>query len=189
MEDMARENDIDDDDDDDDLDGGGGDASNQEFMNDLMNMKEQKLLSSRGRTSAAYHVDRSAYQAKLLALKYVLGFGKKAYSKEYTEILPWLLLGNKEAATQNMQRLIAMGVTHILNVSNEVHNRYPSHFVYKKIKIKDRDESQIELHFDTISNFIQRAKDCKGRVRQYNVEVPVHTFFRSLMRKRSRQRR
>jgi len=139
----------------------------QTFMADLLEIKEKKVLASRD--TAAYHRELSPYEAYSKAAWFTLGWraarvkevGTK--DKDVTLILPWLLLGRKELSS-NLSVLFRLGITHILNVTHDVANLFPTHFVYMKISVKDNNEADMSRHFKRIVDFIARAERCKGRI-------------------------
>lgn len=54
-------------------------------------------------------------------------------------------------------------VGYILNMTKEVDNFYPNHFVYKKIWVSDEASTALLKHWQDTYEFIKRAKyvDCK----------------------------
>lgn len=133
-----------------------------DYAEQIMQIKERKLTISRN--TADYHRYFSLRDRRWKALKLSMGwhnaYGKR---KEVTEILPWLLLGNREIA-MNLQEMLRLNITHVLNMSGDLPNAFPQHFVYQKINVKDSVEADIGKHFQTIIKFIKRCEDCKGRV-------------------------
>lgn len=136
------------------------DVNDAGYAEELKNIKERKLLSSRNTTM--YHKESTLYENRKLALKTMFGYIKK--DKDLTPVLPWLLIGRKEMSA-NLQSLLRLGVTHILNVTEDVPISFPNHFLYERIKVKDHIDSDIGQHLETAINFIKRAEDCQGRVR------------------------
>lgn len=136
----------------------------QEYANQVLEIKEKKVLSTRN--TDHFHKHYTLWERRKLALKISFGYtGKKEKGLEdCTFILPWLIIGRRETAS-NMQLLLKMDITHILNVTHDAPNLYNQHFVYEKIPVKDSVDSDIGKHFDTIINFIDRVEACKGRVR------------------------
>lgn len=151
------------------------DALDQKEMNDellgntkldyeeqLMQIKERKLTISR--STSDFHKYFPLKTRRWMAFKLWMGWGNNyGKRKETTEILPWLLLGTRETA-MNLQELLRLNVTHILNMSGDLPNTFPQHFVYKKINVRDSAEEDIGKHFQSIVKFIKRAEDCKGRI-------------------------
>lgn len=135
----------------------------QEYANQVLEIKEKKVLSTRN--TDHYHKTYTLWERRKLAIKISMGYtGKKEKGLEdITYILPWLIIGRKEVSS-NMQMLLKLDVTHILNVTHDAPNLYNQHFVYEKIPIKDSVDSDIGKYFDTIINFIDRVEACKGRV-------------------------
>ncbi|KAJ1434656.1 protein-tyrosine phosphatase-like protein [Ochromonadaceae sp. CCMP2298] len=83
--------------------------------------------------------------------------------REYSVILPWLLIGRKEVAN-NQQLLNKLSITHILNVTRDQPNKFPSSYIYERVPIKDNENEDISEHWPTIINFIGRVEKAKGRV-------------------------
>lgn len=78
-----------------------------------------------------------------------------------------LYLGSVGAAN-NTSALKSLNVTHILTVASSLKPVYPNDFVYKIIKISDREEVQISEYFDECFDFIEEARRVGG--------VLVHCF-------------
>jgi hypothetical protein len=133
--------------------------SDSAYAEELKNVKERKLLNSRN--TSIFHKSNTLYENRKLAFTIAFGFNKK--EKDLTTVLPWLLLGRKETS-KNLQSLLRMGVTHILNVTDDVPNSFPNYFLYENIKVSDSVDSDLGSHFETAVNFIKRVHDCEGRV-------------------------
>lgn len=80
---------------------------------------------------------------KLKALRLILGFGGEGNSK-LTPMMPWLLVGRAEIA-KDLSFLISNGITHILNVSNDIENSFPPSFVYMRIPVDDDGIKNINI--------------------------------------------
>ena len=124
-------------------------------------MKEKKFVAQR--LSQNYHPNLSPIKLYFKALMWTLGLNKVKKHKNYSEVLPWLLLGSKEA-TENPRDLIQNGVTHVLNVTKEVKLIDPSQFVVKQVPIRDKSDEPIEVFFDEFISFIDRVEKCKGKI-------------------------
>jgi len=90
------------------------------------------------------------------------GFGR-ADKGLVTSVLPWLLIGRAETA-ESLQTLVTMGVTHIMNATDEVPNHHSQHFVYMKIPILDVETADAGPKLHPAADFIRRVEDKKGRV-------------------------
>lgn len=146
-------------------------TSTAEYAQQIMEIKEHKVLATR--ETAAFHREYSLWSRRKKAIKISLGFTGRR-EKDYSVILPWLLLGRRELSA-NMQELLKLNVTHILNVTHDAPNVFGQHFVYEKIRVKDSLDSDIGRHFDTIVSFIDRAEACKGRVScAYSIYFLLH---------------
>lgn len=133
-----------------------------DYEEQLMQIKERKLTISR--STSEFHKYFPKKTRRWMAFKLWMGWGTNyGKRKETTEILPWLLIGTRETA-MNLQELLRLNVTHILNMSGDLPNTFPQHFVYQKINVRDSAEEDIGKHFQTIVKFIKRVEDCKGRI-------------------------
>jgi protein-tyrosine phosphatase len=56
------------------------------------------------------------------------------------------------------------GVTHILNVTIEVADKFPGLYVYRRVAISDKPSAQIIPHFDDSFRFIDEARAAGGCV-------------------------
>jgi hypothetical protein len=131
----------------------------------FLQMKEKKIVATRN--SKVFHRGITLFQQRKLYMKLNFGFrANKDNSKNHTFILDWLVLGRKEIAT-NLQVLVKLGITHVLNVTTDVKNSFTKHFMYEKISVRDSDEEDIGKHFTRIIAFIKRCETCKGRVRAF----------------------
>jgi hypothetical protein len=153
--------------------GGDGDtaAMNAEYAEELLEIKERKLLATRN--TLQYHRDWSRWERRKLAFKVQYGWmGKR--DRDLTEVLPWLLLGRREVSN-NQSLLLQMGVTHILNMTSDLPCLFPNSFIYQRVPIKDSLTADLAAHFTTIINFLKRVEKCKGRVSAVPAGVPYLT--------------
>lgn len=88
------------------------------------------------------------------------------------EILPgFLYLGDRMTAGES-DRLNSLGITHVLNVTQDIPNFYENKDVglserrltYKRCALKDRIDANIAEHFTGACDFINRARETGGRV-------------------------
>jgi len=63
----------------------------------------------------------------------------------------------------NEEILDQHGITHILNVTDDVPNMFRNKYNYKRIKVKDESESDLYSKFSKANNFIEMARS-KGKV-------------------------
>eukprot|EP01038_Epipyxis_sp_PR26KG_P014618 gene14618-19631_t len=134
--------------------------NDENYAEELMELQEKKLLATRN--TKPYHQDITLNQKRILGLKVKFGF-VPAQNKDYTIVAPWLLLGRRDCA-ENLQLLMKLNVTHILNVTDNLPNYHQSLFVYQRIKVKDSNEEDIAVYFETAVEFIQRAERAQGRI-------------------------
>lgn len=83
------------------------------------------------------------------------------------EIIPRLYLSADDVAT-NRELLRAKSITHVLNVTTNVENRFESEIVYKKIVLYDLPSQPISHFFDESFEFID------GALNDANNSVLVH---------------
>eukprot|EP00981_Chlorochromonas_danica_P011517 scaffold4054_cov157-Ochromonas_danica.AAC.7 len=100
----------------------------------LLDLKEKKVLATRTNT-AKYHPYYSKWQRRKKAIAYKLGWLKRQDGPA-TLVLPWLLLGNRDLAT-NESQLIALNITHVLNMTHDCPHAFPQSFVYERVAIRD----------------------------------------------------
>ena len=147
------------------------------FAASLLAIKERKLLATR--KTAEYHEEKSSYEIKKLAYRFYFGWlGKSVHDKNLSTVLPWLLIGRRETSS-NMQQLIKLGITHILNATNDLPNCFNNHFIYHRVAVKDNLEADIGSKFSSAVNFIKRVEDVKGRV-SVSMQFFVYAPYRSL---------
>ena len=103
----------------------------------------------------AYEADkiaRSTVPPHHIAISYKLdGFSA-------SKILPKLYLSGSNVAT-NLEMLRKLKVTHILNATKQVENKFESdrNFVYKKIELDDSDTQDLLNYLEDAYNFIDEA--------------------------------
>jgi protein-tyrosine phosphatase len=81
-----------------------------------------------------------------------------------------LRTGSQEIAN-DLRGLQRYNVTHVLNVTGEVPDRFPDQFVYKRIAISDMPSTKLEQHFDEAFRFIETARSTPGGC------VLVHCYY------------
>jgi hypothetical protein len=138
------------------------DADDANNSADFVEIKEKKLLSIRNNSICYEKV--SNYKKRKMALAIYFQLNHIDYkNKNFTYILPWLLIGTKDLAL-NLQFLLASNVTHILNLSTNIPNFYPNIFIYKRVAIDDDSNSNFQLHFVDVIEFMNRVKKKRGKV-------------------------
>eukprot|EP01117_Protostelium_nocturnum_P010741 TRINITY_DN386_c0_g1_i1.p2 TRINITY_DN386_c0_g1~~TRINITY_DN386_c0_g1_i1.p2 ORF type:complete len:297 (-),score=74.67 TRINITY_DN386_c0_g1_i1:1292-2182(-) len=74
-----------------------------------------------------------------------------------SEIIPnYLYLGSYENAT-NEEQLNFLGITHILNMGDELENKFPGKFIYMKCGLDDTSANNIAQFFDRALEFIKNS--------------------------------
>lgn len=66
-------------------------------------------------------------------------------------------------AANNKSLLKSLNISHILTVARLL-PEHPNDFVYKIVELADREDTNIEQHFDECFNFIDEAKSMGGAV-------------------------
>ena len=134
----------------------------QQLKEQFLLIKERKVVMMR--KTEVYHKGLTLYQQRKLFFKMIFGWNvNKNNSKNHTFILDWLILGRKEIAT-NLQALLKLNVTHVLNMTQDIKNSFSKHFMYEKIPVRDSDDEDIGKYFPKMIAFIKRCEMCKGRV-------------------------
>jgi len=146
-----------------DSDEDGGSALNAyekaQFAEAALQLKEQKLVRIRNSKVAYNTIPHS--QVRWFATKMAYGLGKR--EPNVTQVLPWLWVGNA-AYAQQLQYLMKLGITHVMNVTADVGNHYPQHFVYQRIPMNDENTVDAIARFPAAVDFIKRVWQCRGRV-------------------------
>ena len=78
-------------------------------------------------------------------------------------VLPYLYVGGREDA-ENLDALMALGITHVLNAAASLDEVHAEHFLYLKLELDDDDEEDIAGAFDAAISFIADAKEGGGTV-------------------------
>ncbi|EOA31476.1 hypothetical protein CARUB_v10014662mg [Capsella rubella] len=68
------------------------------------------------------------------------------------------------AAANNKNALIAYNVTHILTVASSLRPAHPDDFVYKVVRVVDKEDTNLGIYFDECVDFIDKAKRQGGSV-------------------------
>ncbi|XP_063721544.1 protein phosphatase Slingshot homolog 3-like isoform X3 [Symsagittifera roscoffensis] len=81
-----------------------------------------------------------------------------------SRIFDHVYLGNEGNAT-NRDEMKKLGITHVLNISNEIDNLFPHDFEYMKLQVDDEPTVDLMKHWQTMTNkFIESAKNKKGKI-------------------------
>lgn len=83
------------------------------------------------------------------------------FSQTMTQIVSNIYLGSAIDAN-NRTKLKKNGVTHILNVSQEVPCFHQNDFLYKKLSIPESEQLNLEQHLDDLTAFVCEGKDSGG---------------------------
>ena len=125
----------------------------------VLDLKEKRLL--RLRAPRVFHRPVSAFQRRMLAFKLFFGIGQR--DREMTDILPWLILGRVDP-TRTMYSLAKLGVTHILNCTDDCPNLFPMHFVYLQLFLRDSLEANAAEYFPQALEFFRRVEKKRGKM-------------------------
>ena len=133
----------------------------EEYRMKILELKEDKFVKQR--QPYKYHrYEYTNYQRSKMALKLSMGF-RKGQHEDYCEVTPWIIMGTAKYARQ-YHDLKKLGVTHIMNVSNEVDNFHTQNFVYKRVPLPDNEQSNMEPYFPGILDFFDRVKNKKAKI-------------------------
>lgn len=80
-----------------------------------------------------------------------------------SQILDYLYLGSEWNAS-NLEELQQNGITHILNVTREIDNFFPSVFEYQNIREYDEEATDLLRYLDRTYRFIKEARMANGKV-------------------------
>lgn len=90
----------------------------------------------------------------MILCSWIHGFSFPCFQGDPVQILPWLYLGNVWHASQD-KRLISLGVTAQLNVSQSCNTGCPASFIsYKAIPVEDNCIADISCWFPEAIDFI-----------------------------------
>ncbi|OWZ09756.1 hypothetical protein PHMEG_00017495 [Phytophthora megakarya] len=81
-----------------------------------------------------------------------------------SKITDFLYIGGAVAA-KNKSMLIQNGITHVINCAASVAPAsFPEEFCYFNIRLRDHSSQDIARHFYSMFDFIERARECGGRI-------------------------
>jgi len=88
-------------------------------------------------------------------------YGRMRIKKDCDEVFPGIIIGNGDS-TKNIDYLLDLGVTHVLNTAESDVRMDPSKFsksgiCYKGFVCKDMPNADISSFFEECANFIERA--------------------------------
>lgn len=92
---------------------------------------------------------------------------------EPTHVIDNIYIGNSLNAS-NYYELSDRGITHIINVSEEISNYFPDDFEYYRIPVSDTNDASLENYFPDALNFIDRAREY-----DFGRNVLIHCFMGS----------
>ena len=78
-------------------------------------------------------------------------------------ITKFLYLGNQQDS-EDYELLKKKGITHIINATSHIKNSFPTKFKYLRVPILDTKGQNISKYFEETYNFIEQARNMKGRV-------------------------
>lgn len=127
------------------------------------------LEASRFRKLKAMHPVRRVRDCATMASMMLLrsqGFGLVTKEQDVVWIEPELLMGG-ERVTEDRDRLLALGITHILKCGPAYHNQFGDDFIYCRIYVNDRDtvrQDILRVEYGMGMHFVSNALDLGGRV-------------------------
>ncbi|KAG6586587.1 mitogen-activated protein kinase phosphatase 1 [Phytophthora cinnamomi] len=81
-----------------------------------------------------------------------------------SKLTDFLYIGGAIAA-KNKSMLIQNGITHVINCAASVAPAsFPDEFCYFNIRLRDHSSQDIARHFYSMFDFIERARECGGRI-------------------------
>ncbi|KAG7385357.1 hypothetical protein PHYPSEUDO_001571 [Phytophthora pseudosyringae] len=81
-----------------------------------------------------------------------------------SKLTDFLYIGGAVAA-KNKSMLIQNGITHVINCAASVAPAsFPDEFCYFNIRLRDHSSQDIARHFYSMFDFIERARECGGRI-------------------------
>ncbi|KAL4110470.1 hypothetical protein PRIC1_002161 [Phytophthora ramorum] len=81
-----------------------------------------------------------------------------------SKLTDFLYIGGAVAA-KNKSMLIQTGITHVINCAASVAPAsFPDEFCYFNIRLRDHSSQDIARHFYSMFDFIERARECGGRI-------------------------
>ncbi|CAH0480345.1 unnamed protein product [Peronospora belbahrii] len=81
-----------------------------------------------------------------------------------SKLTDFLYIGGAVAA-KNKSLLISNGITHVINCAASVAPAsFPDDFCYFNMRLRDHSSQDIARHFYSIFDFIERARECGGRI-------------------------
>ena len=83
--------------------------------------------------------------------------------KEPAELFDFLFIGSIGAGL-NKQRLLEIGITHVLVVADTVKPPHPNFFTYSAVHLSDQGESDLLQVLPTCFDFIDQARAAGGKV-------------------------
>ncbi len=129
--------------------------------------KEKKFIANEIQENEEYSIDDfDEYNQRVRQLQAANAF----YSNQRStmdKIIARLYLGN-DVVAQNLSLLKEKKITHILNLTTNVPNKFEPDIVYKKIIMFDTESQNIRQHFDESFQFIDES------LRNKNNAVLVH---------------
>ena len=134
-------------------------AEKQAFLDAALDIKEKKIV--KGRRSKVCYNTLGSTKVMWYGMKMHYGFGKR--DPKISLVTPYLAIGNYEIAS-GMQYMIKMHITHVMNVTTELNNNYPQHFVYCRIPLKDNMEADGLARFPSACKFIERCWQSRGKI-------------------------
>ncbi|KAL5541667.1 hypothetical protein UlMin_009377 [Ulmus minor] len=101
---------------------------------------------------------------QIAAMTRVLAMAKIFRQDNYPITIEENLFLGSAAAANNKSALKDLNITHILNVTNSLEPSHPNDFVYKVIKVADREDTNLRQYFEECFEFIDEGKRAGGCV-------------------------
>mmetsp|Transcript_8686 Transcript_8686/g.14420 ORF Transcript_8686/g.14420 Transcript_8686/m.14420 type:complete len:459 (+) Transcript_8686:148-1524(+) len=129
-----------------------------QFEQTVVGARKEGRLSHPGRSIASIRKQPKHRTMSLHGLSSLT-----ASERDMTLLTDNILVGGRDDA-EDLNKLMAYGVTHILNTAQQVPNYYPENFVYFKVAILDNTSATINETADHVSAFLHHIESIGGRV-------------------------
>lgn len=130
-----------------------------EYKKAQLEEKERRIL--RERDAVKYHYEVKKWDRRKLA--FFAAIGASGRSKGVVNILPWIEIGGA-SQVDNQMHLMLRNVTHILNTTDELQNKFPQQFVYLRVPVRDSEHEDIDIHFESVLSFFSRVEQKRGKI-------------------------
>lgn len=121
--------------------------------------KKQKLIL----TSSLIHKMSKEERLKIAHQRLFSSLTNKITCEEPSKLLPFLYLGSAQNSF-NLEQLLMLNISCIVNMAIEVDNFYPEHFDYCKCDLMDNEFSDVSTYFEETYQFIEKARKNRRKI-------------------------